>query len=109
MSSSSTSTSQGIYNLLQVFSSAATPAISSLLSSSTVQSALAKAPASDIVQLSDQATKLQEVDDLFGSSNATTATENSNMAMQNLLTSLYTPTGSAATSSTSGSTVNVKG
>ena len=83
------STSTGIADLMQIFSSVATPAVSSLLSSSQVQTALAKAPAADIVQLSDQAMQLQEVDGLFGGSTATSATESSGMAMQDLLTSIY--------------------
>jgi hypothetical protein len=75
-------------DLMQIFSSAATPAVSSLLSSTTVQSALAKAPPADIVQLSEQAMQLQEVDGLFGGSPAAT-TESSGMAMEDLLTSVY--------------------
>ena len=71
-----------------MFSSSATPAVSSLLSSSQVQTALAKAPPADIVQLSDQAMQLQEVNGLFGGP-TTSATESSGMAMQDLLTSLY--------------------
>ncbi len=63
------STSNGISDLMQIFSNAATPAISSLLSSSQVQSALAKAPPADLVRLSDQALQLQEVDGLFGGTN----------------------------------------
>jgi hypothetical protein len=91
ISASSTS----ISDLMQTFSSVATPALSSLLSSSQVQSALAKSSPADIVQLSDQAMQLQEVDGLFGSSPSTEAS-NPGMAMQNLLTSIYTgSTGSA--------------
>jgi hypothetical protein len=88
--SSTSATSTGIADLMQMFSSAATPALSSLLSSSTVQSALGKASPADLVQLSDQALQLQEVDGLF-SSTAPTQTETSGMAMQNLLTSIYSP------------------
>jgi hypothetical protein len=89
--SSISSTSTGITDLMQLVSSAATPAISSLLSSSKLQSALAKAPPADIVQLSDRAMQLQEVDGLFGAS-APSTTESSGMAMQDLLTSIYTGT-----------------
>jgi hypothetical protein len=76
---------------MQLVSSAATPALSSLLSSSKLQSALAKAPPADIAQLSDQAMQLQEVDGLFAASAPSTA-ESSGMAMQDLLTSIYTGT-----------------
>jgi hypothetical protein len=94
---SAVSTSTGIADVMQIFSSAATPAVSSALSSSSVQAGLAKAPSADIVQLSRQAMDLQEVDGLFGAPAATT-TESSGMAMQDLLTSIY-----------SGSTVNLLG
>jgi hypothetical protein len=85
------STSAGIADMMQIFSSVATPAVSSLLSSSQVQTALGKAPAADIVQLSDQAMQLQEVDGLFAGA-AASATESSGMAMQDLLTSIYSGT-----------------
>jgi hypothetical protein len=86
---SSTNTSTGLADLMQMLSSSSTPAFSSLLSSSTVQAALAKAPAKDIVHLSEQAVQLQEVDGLFGAPAAST-TESSGMAVQDLLTSVYT-------------------
>ena len=89
--SSTSSTTAGITDLMQLVSSAATPALSSLLSSSKLQSALAKAPPADIAQLSDQAMQLQEADGLFAAS-APTTTESSGMAMQDLLTSIYTGT-----------------
>jgi hypothetical protein len=85
------STSTGISDLMQMFSSTTTPALSSLLSSSPVQSALAKAPPADVVQLSDEAMQLQEVDKLFGGSTAST-TESSGQAMQELLTLVYSGT-----------------
>ncbi len=94
---SPSTTSTGITDLMQILSSAATPAFSSVLSSKTMQAALAKAPPADIAQLSDQAMRLQEADGLFGAPSAT-ATESSGMAMQDLLTSIY-----------SGKTVNLVG
>jgi hypothetical protein len=90
MSAVSSSSSTGLADLMQVLSTAATPGISSLLSTSTVQSALQKAPVADVVQLSDQATQLEEVNGLFGAA-APTTTESAGMAMQNLLTSIYSP------------------
>ncbi len=128
------STSTGIANWMQIFSGAATPAASSLLSSSAVQAQLAKASPADIVHLSDQALQLQEVDGLFGTSDpsqtantgptmanmmtslfaplvpnagATSQNESPGLAMQNLLTSIYSPTGSAGSLNTSGSIVNL--
>jgi hypothetical protein len=87
--SSVTATSTGISDMMQMFSSIATPAVSSLLSSSQVQSALPKASPQDIVQLSDQAMQLQETDSLFASPD-TAQTYSPGMTMQNLLTSIYT-------------------
>jgi hypothetical protein len=86
--SSVSATSTSISDLMKTFTNAATPALSSLLSSSQVQSALAKSSPDDIVQLSEQAMHLQEVDGLFDS--APTLTQTAGMAMQNLLTSIYT-------------------
>jgi hypothetical protein len=130
------STNTGIANWMQILSSAATPAVSSLLSSSAVQAGIAKASPVDIVQLSDQALQLQEADGLFGSADAGTSqtanggitmanmmsslfsplgpsadatlqAESPGLAMQNLLTSIYSPTGSSASSGASGSLVNL--
>ena len=91
------STSAGLADLMQIFSSAATPALSSLMSSSEMKSALGKASPGDLVELSSQALKLQEVDGLFAAP-AASATQSSGMAMQDLLTSVY-----------SGSSVNLVG
>jgi hypothetical protein len=100
---SATNTNTGIADLMQIFSNAATPALSSLLSSSQVQSALATASPADLVQLSDQALQLQEVDGLFGGSSPTqtengffgglapTETQTENASMESLLTSIYAP------------------
>jgi hypothetical protein len=86
-----TNSNTGITDLMQMLSSAAPPALSSLMSSSTMQAALGKESPADLVQLSEQAMQLQEVDGLFGGS-APSTTENSGMAMQDLLTSVYSGT-----------------
>jgi hypothetical protein len=86
-----TNTSTGITDLTQMLSSASPPAFSSLMSSSAMQSALGKESPADLVQLSEQATQLQEVNGLFGGGPAPTTTESAGMAMQNLLTSIYSP------------------
>jgi hypothetical protein len=88
--SSATDKSTGIADLMQMFSTVATPAVSSLLSSSKVQAALTNASPADLVQLSDQALQLQEVNGLFGSA-APTQTESAGLSMQNLLRSIYSP------------------
>src|SRR5260370_25648399 len=64
------STSSNLSNLLQALG-AESPALASLLSTSKMQSALEKASPGDLVQLSDQAMKLQQVGLLFGSTDGT--------------------------------------
>jgi len=56
------STNPGLQNLLQTLSNLNSP----VLSSPVVTSALQKAPAADIVQLSVAATQLEGVDAMFG-------------------------------------------
>jgi hypothetical protein len=65
--SSVAATNPGLSNLLQTLSTTS-PQLSSMLSSSTVQSALKNASPQDIVKLSEQALQLQQVSSLFGSS-----------------------------------------
>ena len=65
--SSVATTNPGLSSLLQTLS-ATSPQLSSILSSSTVQSALKNASPQDIVKLSAQALELQQVSSLFGSS-----------------------------------------
>jgi hypothetical protein len=76
---SSVSSTTSLTEVMQMFSSVATPALSSLLSSSTVQSALAKSSPADLVQLSDQAMLLQEAEGLFGASTPTSPSTGSNV------------------------------
>jgi hypothetical protein len=71
----------------------------STLSSPNVQKALENAPASDIVQLSEQALQLQATDALFGISNT------SNSPTDSLFSALAN-VGSSASSSASGSSLN---
>lgn len=133
---SSVSSAGSLVNLMQMLTSAAPPAVSSLLASKNVQAALAKASPTDIVQLSDQAMQLQMADGLFGGSNTSSQTapltmadlfasilppsspsadaispmESSNLAQQNVLAAFYTPSGyaaSPASSSASGSLINL--
>jgi hypothetical protein len=86
-----TNANTGITDLMQILSSSAPPALTSFMSSSTMRSALGKESPEDLVQLSDQAVHLQEVSGLFGGAPVPTATESAGMAMQNLLTSIYSP------------------
>jgi len=62
MGSVSSSLNPGVANLLQTLSNVNSP----VLNSQAAVSALDKAPAADIVQLSEEATQLANVDALFG-------------------------------------------
>jgi hypothetical protein len=97
--------STGISDLMRMYASVANPSISSLLSSSQMQSALSKAPPFDIVQLSDQAMQLQEVDSLFGATNPL-QTVDPGLAMQSMLMSFYSSS-LPAPSTSPGSLVNL--
>ena len=97
--------STGISDLMQMYSNVATPAMSSLLSSSQMQAALAKASPVDIVQLSDQAMQLQEVAGLFGAANPLQAVD-PGLVMQSVLMSFYSSS-LPAPSTSRGSQVNL--
>jgi hypothetical protein len=75
----------GVADLLQTLSNMNSP----VLSSPAAVSALEKAPTTDIVQLSQSASQLENVDTLFGISN--NATESSTAGISNLLTELESP------------------
>lgn len=132
---SSVSSTSGLVNLMQMLTSAAPPAVSSLIASKNVQAALAQSSPQDIVQLSDQAMQLQMADGLFGgsgtssqggltmadlfasilsppssSADALSQTETANLAQQNVLSAVYNPSGNATgwdSSSASGSLINL--
>src|SRR5580693_9054030 len=80
----------GLADLLQNLTNENSPLLSTL-SSPAVQSALQNAPASDIVEISDQALQLQDTDALFGISNTSTSPTDS-------LFSALASVGSGATS-----------
>jgi hypothetical protein len=67
------SAGSNLSNLLQTLQ-AESPQLSSILSTPNVQAALAKASPGDLVQLSDQALRLQQVGLLFGSTDGTQST-----------------------------------
>jgi hypothetical protein len=64
------SISPNVEQLLQTLSTAS-PQLSSILSTPKMQAALGKASPGDLVKLSDQALQLQQVGQLFGSSDTT--------------------------------------
>lgn len=88
--SSVSSTNPGVANLLQLLSNSG----SQVLNSTKVTSALAKAPTSDIVQLSANATEIQNVDTLFGISSGSYSSTSGTSSLADLLTG---STGASAT------------
>jgi hypothetical protein len=91
-------TNNGLSDLLQTLTNENSPLLSTL-SSPGIEAALEKAPASDIVEISDQAQQLQDTDALFGISNT------SNTPTDSLFSALAS-VGSSATSSASGPTLD---
>jgi hypothetical protein len=98
------STNAGLADLLQNLTSASSP-LASELSSPAMQSALQKAPAGDIVQLSNEALELQEMGTLFGNPSQTTSTIDPSTILAALYPSSATPTtaGSSPSASTTSS------
>ncbi|MGB6946296.1 MAG: hypothetical protein WBE37_28120 [Bryobacteraceae bacterium] len=92
------STNNGLSDLLQTLTNENSPLLSTL-SSPNIQAALENAPASDIVEISDQAQQLQATDALFGISNTSTSPTDS-------LFSALASVGSDATSSATGSSLD---
>jgi hypothetical protein len=89
------SSSNGLTDLLQTLTNENSPLLSTL-SSPSIQTALENAPASDIVEISDQAMQLQATDALFG------ITSSSDSPTDNLFSALAdssSGTGSSALSS----------
>jgi hypothetical protein len=109
-----TSPNPGVADLLQVLSRAGSPSLSSALSSPSVQSALQNASPADLVQLSDQALKLQVANDLFGSPDPSqtsglfsdSSSSSSSATLDNLLTSLYSSSPGSTAAGTPTSTAN---
>jgi hypothetical protein len=103
-----TSPNPGVADLLQILSTAGSPSLSSVLSSSSVQSALTNASPADLVQLSDQALQLQVANGLFGSPDPSqtaglfsgASPYNPSTILDNLLTSLYSPSSGSTTAGT---------
>jgi hypothetical protein len=95
------SVNPGVADVLQTLSGVATGALSSALSTSSVQAALQAGPASDVVQLSQLAQQLVEANGLFGNSaTSPTATDPATLLLQ-AVTSSLTGSTTPATPSTS--------
>ena len=88
----------GLSDLLQTLTNENSPLLSTL-SSPTIQAALQNAPASDIVEISDQALQLQAADALLGVSSTPSSPTDS-------LFSELASVGSSASSSASGSSLD---
>jgi hypothetical protein len=93
----STSINPAVSDLLQTLSNLNSPA----LSSPAVVSALEKAPPSDIVQLSAEATELAGVDAMFGISDGSGGSDGTANSLMSALASLESTATSTSTSSTS--------
>jgi hypothetical protein len=92
------SSNNGLSDLLQTLTNENSPLLSTL-SSPNIQAALENAPASDIVEISDQAQQLQATDALFGISNTSSSPTDS-------LFSALASVGSSATSPAAGSSLS---
>jgi hypothetical protein len=68
--SSVSSASQGVSDLFQALSNTGSSSVTSVLSSSSLQSKLEGASSDDVVKLSEQALQLQQANGLFGASAA---------------------------------------
>lgn len=88
------SNNNGLSDLLQTLTNENSPLLSTL-SSPNIQAALEQAPASDIVEISEQAQQLQSVDALFGISNSSGA------ASDNLFSALASASSSSSSSANS--------
>jgi len=103
------SPSSNLSNLLQTLS-AESPVLSSVLSAPGVQTALAKQPAGDLVQLSDEAVKMQEASLLFASpATPVSASDSILQALQSSLTNEAEAAGASvpATSSLANQTTSI--
>ena len=100
------SVNPGLADLLQTLSSLNLP----VLSSPGVTSALEKAPAADVVQLSAAATQLEDVDAMFGVADGSNAGTNSTLAnLEALLGGSAGTAASGASGSLVGSLFNLTG
>jgi len=99
-SASAGSTNPGLADALQLITNSASPALSSLLSSSNVQAALQNASPSDLVELSDQALQVQVVDGLFGNADGSATQTDPSTALSNILSELNPPATASSTAST---------
>lgn len=70
----------GIASLLQFLSGAGSPLVTSVTSSSTVQSALANASPADLIQLSSQALQFQQAEGLFSGTASTEPPDSAELA-----------------------------
>jgi hypothetical protein len=98
--SSVSATNPGLTDLLQTLSNVNSP----VLSSPAVVSALQGATPRDIVQLSSEATELQNIGVLFGLSNGTTSAPTPLEDLQNVVSASAAPAAAASSASSSGST-----
>jgi hypothetical protein len=107
------SVNPGVTDLLQILSNSGSSSLSSTLSSPQIQSALQNASPGDLVQLSNQALQLQEVNSLFGGSDpsqtsglfSTSSPSSSSATLDNLLSALYSSSPGSTSSSSPASSL----
>jgi hypothetical protein len=87
------STNPGLADLFQNLASVSSP-LASQLSSPAMQSALEKAPAGDVVQLSNEVMQLQKVGTLFADPNQTSSSNDPSSILAALFPSSSNATGS---------------
>lgn len=100
---STTANNNGLSDLLQTLTQENSP-LAATLSSPKVEQALENAPASDIVQISEQAMQLQATDALFGISNSSGSSTDSSL-FSALASADSESSGSTTSSSTSDSSL----
>lgn len=88
MGSVATTTNAGLTYLTQLLSSSGSPLLAAGVSSSQIQSALAKASPTDVAQLSEQAMQFQDVETLFGSLNGQQPAETAGTMLEGIVNSM---------------------
>ncbi len=88
MSAVTSASSQGMTDLIQILTSSSSPLAASGMSTSQIQSLVQNSSPGDIVKLSDQALKYQEVGALFADSSTATDAPTSATTFDSLMASL---------------------
>jgi hypothetical protein len=98
--SSVASVSSGVSDLFQALSNTGSSSVSSVLSSTSLQSKLEGSSSGDIVKLSEQALQLQQANGLFGASTSSPAVTDPASLLLQAVNSATTGTPSTSSSTT---------